>query len=358
MGAVVAGRSKVELPAQVRAHDKVSQAVGGAIVQVFRDFSVFPYVEVLHLGQAVVQAVCIAFLGPDAGGQVARNFLDPFLRHYVVPANEALLGNFRHAVVAGQDKVDAVSVRQGFQAQVQGVHEAVHVLCHGFGFRGEGAVHMALVVRLVKIAHHQLRALHFREAHQAHNLVYALVKVPMRLLVPVAPVSGIFIPFRAYRDIRAHPVYYAAFYALLLGGNPDGLSAVEVRVKAGVVILDGIVAVCLRIPETVVHQSVMVRDQAGGHGVVVGEGGGGERGFHPGLYAHRGQGIEERHVVIIGIVPAASVQGNDDGVVFWFTAACRKTGQQGKEQEDLFHASIQLNNKSTKKLVYLRRLRR
>ena len=330
---MVAGRGEVELPAKVRTYNKVSQAVGGAIVQILRYFAVLPYREVLHFGQAVVQAVHIAFLGPDAGGKAAHYFPRPFLRHYVVPANEAFLGNFRHAVVPGQDKVDAVSVRQGLQAQVQGVHEAVHVLRHGFGFRGEGAVHMALVVGFVEVAHHQLRTFLFREAHQAHNFVYALIEVPVGFLVPVAPVSRVFIPLWADGNIRAHPVYDAAFDALLLGGNPDGFSAIIMGVETGVLAADGVIAVRLRVPEAVVHQPVMVRHQAGGHGVVVGEGGGGERRFHPGLYAHCGQGVEERHVVIIGIVPAASVQGNDDGVVGRFSAACRESGQQSKEQE-------------------------
>jgi hypothetical protein len=135
---------------------------------------------------------------------------------------------------------------------------------------------MALVVGFIEVAHHQLGAFLFREAHQAHNFVYALIKVPVGFLVPVAPVSRVFIPLWADGNIRAHPVYDAAFDALLLGGNPDGFAAIIMGVETVLLAADGVIAASLRVPETVVHQSVVVRNQACGHSIVVVEGGGGE----------------------------------------------------------------------------------
>ena len=300
-----------------------------------------PHAEVFHFLQAVVQAVHVALLNPDAGGQVAGDALHPFFGDYFVPADETLRGNLRHAVVSGQDEVEFFAGGKGLQAKVQAVHEAVHVLGHLFAFGREGAVYMPLVVRLVKIAHHQLRAFGLREAHQAHNLVAALFKGPVRIRIPMAVVGGKGVTLRPNGNVGAHPVNHAAFHTLLLGGNPDGLSAVITGVVTGFLVVDGIAVLRVRIPETVVHQPVVVRYQARCHGVVVGEGGGGEGRLHAGLHAHCCQRVEEGHVVVIGIIPTASVQGNDNCIMVVFTLARgpQKAGQKD-EAENFAHTGF------------------
>ena len=133
-----------------------------------------PHIEVRDVFQAVVKAIGISVLCPDACGDGTHAALYPLLRHHVPPGHKTLRGNLSHAVVSGKDEVDAVPVREGLKAKIQGMHEAVHLLCHILGLRGEGAVDVSLMVRFVEIAHHKARALCLRETHQADNFITAL----------------------------------------------------------------------------------------------------------------------------------------------------------------------------------------
>ena len=71
----------------------------------------------------------------------------------------------------------------------------------------------------------------------------------------------------------------------------------------------------VRVPETVVHDAVVVRDAARRHRVMVREGGGGEGRLPRRRHADGGEAVEERHLIQLRVVPAVAVQRDDHRVV-------------------------------------------
>ena len=91
---------------------------------------------------------------------------------------------------------------------------------------------------------------------------------------------------------------------------------------------------------------------------MVGEGGRRERRFHPGLDTYGGQGVEEGHLVIIGIVPPAAVQGNDYGIVVtWvLTGGGKESGRQEDKTKDFPHIELISLQNYTKNPFFPRKL--
>ena len=183
--------------------------------------------------------------------------------------------------------------------------------------RSEG---VSAVVGFVEVSHDELRTLVGRHLQHLLNLRHSLHIRQQRLLGIAVPVVGI---FALDSHVGARPVDHAHALALTFCGEPYRVAAPVGRVVLVLAQSEG--GVGSLVVEHVGDDAVVVGHEASGERVVVGEGRRGKRGLHHSLHAVVSELVEERRVVHLRIVPAATVERDYHNTMFAGKRACQRT---------------------------------
>ena len=116
-------------------------------------------------------------------------------------------------------------------------------------------------------------------------------------------------------DIAAHPEDGSRLDPLPLGGEPDGVAAIVLRVGARLLVAERVDLARLAHDKVVVDDAVVVGHQPCGQGIVVGERLAGERRCHHRLDPVVRHLVEKGSVERLGVVPPEAVERNNHGVV-------------------------------------------
>ncbi|MBQ1585116.1 MAG: peptidylprolyl isomerase [Muribaculaceae bacterium] len=274
-------------------------------------------------------------------GIIVAETLIPVLGQHVVDIHKALGVNTGHAMVARDDEVDLAGNGQQLNAGPHLAQQQVHVL-HG---TARHAVHRAVVVttavRLFKIGHHQVGALVLGQAEQPDDFIDAAGIINLLGLI-VQPIGGM---LALNGHVTAHPKDCCRFHALVLGSEPHGVSPVIIALAAGVLVAQRELHTAFTIPKSVGDDAVVVRSEARGQRVMVGERLAGERRLHHGFDALARQLLHERHVIGVQVVPTQSVQRDNHRVI---VASCRPSLQRQHG-----HQQYKINQSSHYQILFL-----
>ncbi len=316
-------------PAHIGYHHHVANGRIGAKVQVGRQVAALEGPDVVDVPEREQHRVgIVGAVHIDEAGQVTLHSLHPGWLEVMLHRHKAVAVDPSHAVVASDDEVDLSGAGRGLNAGPQSREQRVELL-HGQACGpAHGPVAVTAVVGLLKVAHHQARALASGQREQAHHLVDPLGRSEQGLAHVVVPVGGM---LALDGHIAAHPVHSGRDEALALGREPNGVAAIVAGIGALHAVGQGIAAACDGRQETIGHNAVVVGIEPRGQGVVVGEGLARKRGAHHRLHAAASHGVEKRGVESLAVVPAEAVERHYHSVA---RRAGRPRCQHGGSDED------------------------
>ena len=191
-----------------------------------------------------------------------------FLRHDVFHRDQLSTGYRGHPVVRNDDHVDAVAQAAFVQPAQQPRQCGIRFAHRGVRLRRLRAVAMAGLVDALEIQGGDARTRGIGLGQPAQHRVHAGV-------VGQGFAVAIFVPARganaADGGFAARPIHRRAAQAGLLRADPDRLAAPPAAIAHRQAVGQLEAAQC-RIAHGVVHDALVVRDQAGDDAVVVGEG--------------------------------------------------------------------------------------
>ena len=338
MGSVELSGPVGETPSKFRGNHDISYARAASVAKLRGDIFLFPDIQMLDPPEGVVNRIpagCI--LAEYRGRSAVNHFVRPFTLEAVVRAYAFFRADFGHAMVGKDYQVHLACKRQCGDAFAYASQQFVHFPDFPEGFPAPRALHMAGMVRFAEIQHHEMRPHGFRQPQPCERGIYAcliwenLVRHIPSVIARQLAADGIF---------RAHPIAGGGNHSLPLGGVPYRIPEVEIGLA---LYLAGhlIELLMLRIPESIVYQSVVVRDQPCGKGVVVGEGGSRERRRHHRAHPGLRHFVEIRSVCLLDIIVAETVHGHHENIPV--APLCKQYGaaqQESSKEEKSFHQNM------------------